>query len=262
MAYALFLGCAVSSRALKYEISARNLCKFLGLDLIDLSEFGCCGFPAKAIDSDAALTMAARNLALAEEKGIDIVGLCTGCVAVLCEAMRELEVQEVREKVNRLLQQLGGPIYRGTIKVKHLARFLKEEYGMARLRRCLTVPQKHLSLAVHHGCHFARPAHAHGYFENHSHPSALNELLECAGATTVEYATEGLCCGLTILATAETESMRLVAEKLENLMEKKIDALVIACPSCGIAYENNQKLIGKKMAKNFNVPVLYFTQIL
>src|SRR3989304_10386980 len=117
--YALYLGCATPVKALKYEISARNLAKRLGVELVDVPEFGCCGVPVKSMDPFAALLMAARNLALAEGRGMDLVGLCTGCVAVLSETKESLKNGRLRDKVNEKLRVLGVKEYSGRVTVKH-----------------------------------------------------------------------------------------------------------------------------------------------
>lgn len=262
MKYALYLGCATPVRALKYEISTRNVAKRLGIELVDLPEFSCCGFPVKSMDQFAALLMAARNLALAEERGLDIIGLCTGCMAVLAEARVQLKDEKLRDRVNKKLKTLGVPEYRQGVSVKHFARFLNEDYGLDALKEEIGAPLKSLKFGIHCGCHYAKPGLAHDHFDDPSNPASLDKLIQGAGAETIEYPEKNLCCGLTIRGAAEDVSTKLAAEKLEALTNRGVDAMVVACPSCCIAYENNQQLVGKKVGREFNLPVLYFTQVL
>lgn len=262
MKYALYLGCATPVRALKYEISTRNVAKRLGIELVDLPEFSCCGFPVKSMDLFAALLMAARNLALAEERGLDIIGLCTGCVSTLLEARVQLKDEKLRDRVNEQLKTLGVPQYRQGVGVKHFARFLNEDYGLDALSKEIGAPLKSLKFGVHYGCHFAKPGHAHDHFDDPSNPVSLDKLIQGAGAETIEYPEKNLCCGLTIRGAAEDVSVELAAEKLESLSNRGADAMVVACPSCCIAYENNQQLAGRKVGKEFKLPVVYFTQVI
>jgi heterodisulfide reductase subunit B2 len=259
---ALYLGCATPVKALKYEISARSLAVRLGIEFVDVPEFGCCGFPVKSIDPAAALLMAARNLAVAEARGLDIVGLCTGCVAGLAEAKEELQDEAQRERVNAGLRKLGIKEYGGKVAVKHLARFLIEDYGLDALRSRIVAPLDSLKVGIHYGCHYARPSHAHQRFDDPSRPATLDTLMESTGAKSIDYPNKDQCCGLTIMAQAEDVSMKLVAEKLECVSSSGADAMVVACPSCCMAYENNQRLIGRKAGKEYNLPVLFFTQVL
>ncbi|MBI5213904.1 MAG: CoB--CoM heterodisulfide reductase iron-sulfur subunit B family protein [Nitrospirae bacterium] len=262
MRYAFYLGCATPVKALKYEISTRNLAKILGIELVDIPEFGCCGFPVKSMDSFAALLMAARNLAIAEQKGMDIIGICTGCMAILSEAKEYLEDEKLRDKVNEKLRVLGVKEYTGRAKVKHFARFLYEDYRPDRIRDKIVTPLASLEFGVHYGCHYTKPTHAHGHFDDPLNPSTVDDLINITGAKTINYPNKNLCCGLTIMGTAEDISFRLAAEKLECLSSRGVDTMVVACPSCCIAYENNQRLAGKKLGKEFNLPVLYFTQVI
>ena len=262
MRYAFYLGCATPVKALKYEISTRNLAKILGIELVDIPEFSCCGFPVKSMDSFAALLMAARNLAIAEEKGMDIIGVCTGCMAILSEAKEYLEDEKLRDKVNEKLKAIGAKEYTGRVKVKHFARFLYEDYRLDRIRDKIVTPLASLEFGIHYGCHYMKPTHAHGHFDDPSNPFTIDGLINITGAKTINYPNKNLCCGLTIMGTAEDISFRLAAEKLEYLSSRGVDAMVVACPSCCIAYENNQKLVGKRVGKEFNLPVLYFTQVI
>ena len=262
MRYAFYLGCATPVKALKYEISTRNLAKILGIELVDIPEFSCCGFPVKSMDSFAALLMAARNLAIAEEKGMDIIGVCTGCMAILSEAKEYLEDEKLRDKVNEKLKAIGVKEYTGRVKVKHFARFLYEDYRLDRIRDKIVTPLASLEFGIHYGCHYMKPTHAHGHFDDPSNPFTIDGLINITGAKTINYPNKNLCCGLTIMGTAEDISFRLAAEKLEYLSSRGVDAMVVACPSCCIAYENNQKLVGKRVGKEFNLPVLYFTQVI
>ncbi len=262
MRYAFYLGCATPVKALKYEISTRNLARSLGIELVDIPEFSCCGFPVKSMDSFAALLMAARNLAIAEEKGMDIIGVCTGCMAILSEAKEYLEDEKLRGKVNGKLKAIGVKEYTGRVKIKHFARFLYEDYRPDRIRDKIVTPLASLEFGIHYGCHYMKPTHAHGHFDDPSRPFTLDDIISVTGARPINYPNKNLCCGLTIMGTAEDLSFRLAAEKLECLSNKGVDAMVVACPSCCIAYENNQRLAGKRAGKEFNLPVLYFTQVI
>ena len=75
----LYLGCTVPVRNLNYEVSARLTAQRLGITLRDHDGFGCCGFPLKSVSTQDALMIAARNLALAEKEGLEIVALCNAC---------------------------------------------------------------------------------------------------------------------------------------------------------------------------------------
>ena len=63
--------------------------------------------PIKSVNHYAYLLMAARNLALAEEKGYPLCTLCSACCGALTEANHEIqEDAELRRRINEDLSRL------------------------------------------------------------------------------------------------------------------------------------------------------------
>ena len=134
MKYALFLGCTIPARARNYELSARRVAEKLGIELVDMENFICCGFPTKAGDMDASLLMAAYNLALAQKENLDICALCSSCTSALAEAAHHLsESEEDRARVNERLSHVGLQ-YEGSSRIRHFARVLFEEVGAEKIQ--------------------------------------------------------------------------------------------------------------------------------
>ncbi|MCJ7613562.1 heterodisulfide reductase-related iron-sulfur binding cluster, partial [Candidatus Bathyarchaeota archaeon] len=91
MKYLLFLGCVIPYRVASYEISARKVLSKLGVELVEMPEFNCCGLPIDSVNHDAMLTLAVRNLCLAEQQGLDVLTLCPGCAGALRKANMTLQ---------------------------------------------------------------------------------------------------------------------------------------------------------------------------
>jgi len=83
MKYAIFLGCTVAGRARHYEMAVSKVAERLGIELVYLDDFACCGFPVRSIDFLSAVCLAARNLSVAEAAGLNIATLCSACTASL-----------------------------------------------------------------------------------------------------------------------------------------------------------------------------------
>lgn len=81
--YLIFLGCAVPYRVSSYEISSRKVLAKLGIELVEMPEFNCCGLPFDPVSHETMLILAAKNLALAEQEGLNILTLCPGCAGTL-----------------------------------------------------------------------------------------------------------------------------------------------------------------------------------
>jgi heterodisulfide reductase subunit B len=260
--YALYLGCTVPVRGLNYEMSARQVAQRLGIELVDVDGFACCGFPAKPLDWRAGLLMAARNLALAEEQGLDVMTLCSACTGTLTEANQRLkEDAELRAWANEQLAELGHE-YRGTVEVRHYARILYEEVGIERLREAVETSLEDFAFAPHYGCHYLKPSHLYDGFDDPENPQSLDRLIEATGARVVDYEDEDQCCGGGILGFDEETALLVAKQKLDHVTEAKADAMVLICPFCAIMYEANQRRVEKLHEATYRLPVLYYPQIL
>ncbi len=260
MKYALFLGCTAPVRAQNYELSSRKVAERLGIQLVDL-DFTCCGFPVENIKHETALAMAARNLALAEKNGLDVVAICSACATTLTRLNMLLkESEELLRTVNEHLKALGYE-YKGSVKAKHFARLLYEDIGLDRIRAAVKKPLKGVKIAVHYGCHYTRPSEVQGRFEDYEAPHSLQDLVEVTGAETVPHESEK-CCGGALLGIDQEVAFIMSKEKLDYAKSAGADALVIICPFCGLMYDVFQENIGEMFNKEYRLPVLYYPQLL
>jgi heterodisulfide reductase subunit B len=229
---------------------------------VDINDFGCCGFPLKSVHHEAALLISARNLALAEEQGLDICALCSACTGTLAEANYALQDEELRERVNEELEAATGRTYKGTIRVRHFARVLYEEVGLKRIQEAVTVDLSDLRLAAHYGCHYLKPMDAHDSFDDPENPHSLDRLIEALGASSIYYEGREQCCGGGILAADEKTALALPHLKLERAVAAGADALVVICPFCDIMYELQQRRIERLYETRYNLPVVFYPQLL
>ena len=119
MKYALFLGCKIPSRLPAYAASTRAVLEHLGVSLVDL-DFNCCGYPARDVCRDAFVLAAARNLALAERAGLNVLTPCACCFGTLRHAIAFLnEDAALRGRITGALAAQGLP-WTGTSQVEHV----------------------------------------------------------------------------------------------------------------------------------------------
>ena len=262
MKYALFLGCTIPVRALNYEISTRKVSEKLGIQLVDINDFSCCGFPVKSLDAEGSLLMAARNLAIAEEKNLDVCTLCNACTEVLTEANNELKKDEkLRERINKKLSSIGRK-YEGKIQVKHFARILYEDVGLSKIKEKIKVNLSKFSFAAHYGCHYVKPSGIYDKFDDPENPKTLDELIEVTGAKSVSYEGKNLCCGGGVLGIQENTALKITKLKFDYLKDVSQNGMVLICPFCDIMYEGSQKKIERESQVKYNIPVLYYPQLL
>ncbi|MFH1090474.1 MAG: CoB--CoM heterodisulfide reductase iron-sulfur subunit B family protein [Pseudomonadota bacterium] len=262
MAWAFFLGCTVPVRNLNYEIAVRRTAEKLGLELTDLEDFGCCGFPLKSLSTEKALVIAARNLALAEKAGSDIVTACSACAATLAEANHLLAHEAgLAEKVNLELSEIGLS-YSGGVKVRHYTRLLYEEVGLDAIEATVTRPLSGFRFAPHYGCHYLKPTEVMDRFDSPDDPRSLSRLIEVLGAEAVDYPGLKDCCGGGVLGLDEELAQKMAFGKLERLEGMGLTGLVVICPFCNVMFEGQQKAMAKKFAKPVKVPLFFYPQLL
>ncbi len=261
--YTLFLGCTVPVRALNYEISARKVAEKLGVHLSEVSDFSCCGYPIKSVHRYAYLLMAARNLALAEKKGLPLCTLCSACCGSLTEANHEIQEDEkLRKKINEDLSEWVGLRYEGGIRVTHFIRVLDQEIGKKRITDQVRTNLSSLRVAPHYGCHYTKPSTIYNGAENPEDPKSLDELIRATGAESVQYEDKLQCCGGGVLAVDEQVALAMAHKKLDHLQAQRADAMILICPFCNVMYEGNQRKIEKTYQTEYKLPVLYYPQLL
>lgn len=261
--YTLFLGCTVPVRTLNYEISARKVAERLGVHLHDVPEFCCCGYPIKSINRYASLLMAARNLALAGEKGLPLCTLCSACCGCLSEANHEiLRDEKLHQRINKDLSESLGLKYEREVRITHFTRVLQDEIGKKKISEKVKLNLSSLRIAPHYGCHYIKPSTLYEKREDPEDPKSLDELIQATGAEPIPYEDKLQCCGGGILAIDEQIALKMSQKKLDHIQARKADAMVLICPFCSVMYEGNQRKIEKVFQKEYKLPVLFYPQLL
>jgi len=259
--YAYFAGCTIPYRVPFFETALRKVLPEFGLELIDLP-FACCPDPggAQAFDSVTWHTLAARNLCLAEEQGLDIITACSGCFETL--KIVNIQLQEdpkLKKKVNESLKEVGRE-FKGTIKVRHFADVLYSDIGLEKISARVTNPLKGMKFATHSGCHFLKPPEIL-QMDNPERPEKLDNLVEALGAESINYLNKLACCGAGTRSTDQDAAIGIAHEKIVGAEKAGADALVTICPTCFIQYDVGQKLMAKKFEKT-KMPVFYYAELL
>jgi heterodisulfide reductase subunit B len=259
--YLMFLGCAIPYRVAAYEVSARKTLKKLGVELVEMPEFNCCGLPLDPVSHEMMLILAARNLALAEKKGLPIIALCPGCAGTLKKVNEMLkEDKALRDRINGHLREAGLEV-KGNVETKHLMQVLIEDVGLERMKDTVTRPLTTLKVAEHNGCHILRPKEYIG-FDDPEDPKTLKTLIEATGATCLDYVDETECCGAPSVGVNDKIALQLARDKLNNIKTVDAQALVTICPFCHIMYDTNELRIEKMFNEMYGIPVIHYTQLL
>lgn len=259
MKYTYYPGCSLEATSRMYDRSARAVFAHLGAELIELEDWNCCGATAyMSVDEMIGIGISARNLALAEPLGRDLVTPCSGCFVTLNKAHHYfLEYPELRATVEKALAE-AGLRYTGGTKVRHLLDPLVNDIGLETIRSAVVKPLKGLKVAPYYGCQIVRPF---SEMDDPFKPVLMDRLLEALGATPVPFEYKTRCCGGAQMGTNQDLALRLVEILLRTALEAGAEMICTTCPLCQINLEAYQGAIRKRLGMKFSLPVVYFTQL-
>jgi len=259
--FAFFPGCLIPARHPAMEFAIRATLPKLDIELVDLEGASCCPDPIyfKSKDKLSWLAVAARNLCLAEDLGVDLVTNCSGCTATLSETYHLLaDEPELKEQVNERLAKIGRT-YRGTSKVRHIATVVRDEAGYDKIKASVTHPLKGLKVAIHYGCHLLKPSRIMNV-DNPDDPQVLENLIRALGAEPVRHRNWYLCCG----KACQNEDIpnNMMHDLLGSVHDEGADVLGMICPTCFGQFDHGQMKIAKLFEEDFHTPAVYYFQLL
>ena len=261
MKYTLFLGCNIPARVQQYELAARRVSDKLGIELVDNEEFKCCGYPIQNTDKKTFVLMAARNLALAEKQGLDIMVLCKCCFGSLKKAEDLIKRDSsIRKTVNTFLAK-EGLSYSGKTEIKHFLSVLYHDIGIKAIKEKIVTQFKGLKIATHYGCHALRPSDI-TRFDNPVNPVLFDQLVTVTGAKSINWPLKLECCGAPLMGVNDTLSMDLAEKKLADCKGAGADYLCVACAYCQMQFDEVQQIILSERKMNYRIPSIVFPQLL
>ena len=260
MKYAYYPGCSLEKTQRGYDESVRAVFKALDQELVEIDDWNCCGATMyMSVKETVSLAVSARNLALAERTGLDILAPCSSCFTTLSKTNRILNQNpEMHRDVNEALAE-GGLSYSGKVKVRHPLDILMNDIGLEAVRAKLQRNLNGLKIAPYYGCQIVRPDKT---FDDRENPVLLDRLFSACGGDVVYFPMKLRCCGGMLMTTFEETALKLNKELLECATDNGADVMVTTCPLCHMNLEAYQGKINSYYKTTFNVPIIYFTQLL
>jgi len=262
--YAFFRGCLIPTKIPHLEAIARTILPELGIELIDIPEFSCCPDPIQfsGVDQVTWMTIAARNLCLAEGKNLDIITLCNGCVNTLAQTNSYLKSKpKLKEKINQHLSETNHQ-FKGEIEAKHFVQVILEDIGINYLNNYINNPLVNLKIATHTGCHLFSPQEIMKC-DDPFDPTILDHMVSALGAEVVDYDLKPQCCGSSLTLSGKQDgSNKLIEDKLSNISASGADCIAVVCPFCYQQFDLGQLMAARKLKLDFTMPVLYYLQLL
>jgi heterodisulfide reductase subunit B2 len=258
--YSYFPGCSSAHGGAKaYDLSTRAVARVLETELAELENWNCCGStPYSSVSELASHCCSARNLALAEKRGFDLVTPCSACYVLLSRTNTRLtDYPEVRAHVKEALAA-GNLEYNGTVKVRHLLDIFVNDIGYDNLKSHVKVDLKGLKVAPYYGCQIVRPVG----FDHPEYPVSLDNLIISLGAEATAFPLKSRCCGGSLILSEEEVALDLLYKLFTNAASNGAQCIVTVCPLCQTNLDVYQNKVNRKFKTNFNIPVLFFTQLM
>jgi heterodisulfide reductase subunit B len=260
-AYSYFPGCSSSEGGAKaYGWSSQAVAKVLEMTLVELEDWNCCGStPYSSFDELTSLALSARNLALAEKKGNDLVTPCSSCYVMLSRTNTYLkEYPKIKAQVDEVLAA-GGLKYNGTVKVRHLLDVFVNDIGYEAITAKVKKSLAGLKVAAYYGCQMVRPRSG---FDHPEAPESLDKLVKSLGGEATNFPLKARCCGGSLVISEEDIALDLVRRLLDSARNSSAECIVTVCPLCQTNLDVYQSRVNKKFHTDFNIPVLFFTQLM
>ena len=262
MKFAFFKGCKIPYYLEQYGTSTRAVLEAFGIRLVDLN-FNCCGYPNRDLDFESFVLSAARNLAIAEKKNLDILTPCQCCFGSLKYAVHFLQDNErLRNDINAELAR-AGLSWKGSIKVKHLLTVLIDDVGLPAISSKIKRPLQGFAVAAHYGCHALRPANVM-HFDDPLAPTIFEELIRVTGALPVDWPRRLECCGNPLWGKNNAISGSLMRMKVTDASESGADCICTACTYCQLQFDSVQGLEATAGSARpaRELPSILYTQLL
>lgn len=267
MKVGFFIGCNTAFHRPDLEKAVRYVFPAFGIEIDDLEGQSCCPTwgTMPSIDLIGWCALGARNYVIAEEKGVEMITVCSTCHGSLAMTGYRMQTNpQIKNKVNELLAEFGKE-FKGTSRIRHAVRYLYKEVGTDRIKDSLKYRLDGLTVAIQPGCLSLWPKEVFVDKEEDTfHPKVLKELCEVLGASTPYYRQLLDCCGMGGMRSTDMEkSFRLVERKISSMKkEANPDLIVTGCSSCLIQFDTAQEFLQKKGRIYFEIPVLHYIQLL
>lgn len=265
MKYGYYPGCSLERNALAYHESAMAVADVLDIEFEEVDDWNCCGATEyMSIDLLPAFALIARNLALAAEQsnnGHHLVAPCSACFLNLSKTDRYLrDSPQLAGQVNEALAAGGLHYEPGSVRVRHLLDILVNDIGFDAVAKKVVKPLYDLRIAPYYGCLVVRPVRKTP-FDDPEYPTSLDRLMRAIGAKVVDYPLKAQCCGGHMTQIKEHTALEIIRRLLKNAADYEADAIVTLCPMCQLNLDAYQDNVNKHFGTNYQIPILYFTQM-
>ncbi len=265
--YAFYPGCSSQrgASASNYLKSVDSMCKTLDIKLTEIPDWNCCSASIGYAEGGELPrhVLNARNFALAEQNlpGQEIVATCAACWLGARETKERLDASsQLMDDTNEALKEAGLE-YKGESNIRHMVEVLIEDFGYDELKKPVVKSLEGIKFAGYVGCQTNRPFGIVG--ESFENPMYLDKLVEMVGGEALTgYDQKVTCCGGALAFSEPEKAQAQIKDIVESAYDHGAEMIVTPCPLCQANVEIYQGAINKKYGKKFNIPVMYYSQLM
>jgi heterodisulfide reductase subunit B2 len=259
MKYAYFPGCSAESTARDLHQSTLAVASALGIALVEPEGWTCCGTTmAHQVDHDLSISLAAANLAKAQDMGLEMVVSCASCYNRMKIANHEIAGNP---KTRKTVSAALGRDYDGSVKVRHFIEIVLEDIGRDKFKKALIRSLQGLKVASYYGCLLVRPPEITG-FDDPENPVFMDRLIDAMGGVGLDWPHKVECCGGSLTLTRSDLVVKLSETIIAMAKDAGAQCIAVACPMCQINLDMRQDDILKITGKRYNMPIIYITQLM
>ena len=219
-------GCTLKTTAKNLEDSAIKAAEALGIELVEMDDWYCCGAVFSLTDDDLMHQIAPiRNfINVQEEGGEKVVTICDMCYNTLKQTnLLMKERPDKLETINSFLTEQSD--YKGNIEVYHLLEIFRD-FGFEKIEKKVQRSLKSLKVSPYYGCMLLRPREV--AIDDPENPTIMEDLMMHLGVEVVDNSLKTECCG-----SYHTVNRKDIVEKkstqiISTAKERGAEALVLS----------------------------------
>ncbi|MCH8008524.1 MAG: CoB--CoM heterodisulfide reductase iron-sulfur subunit B family protein [Chloroflexi bacterium] len=263
MKYAFWPGCVSKGACPELYDSMILTSAKLGIELEEMYDGNCTGAGViSEHEPKLADLLNARNFAIAQKMGHDLVNICSTCQGVQSMVQEKLDRdEEYRAEINAQLAEEGLE-YKPGLVIKNFMWVLVEDYGLDKLKEKVVRRLEGLNCGPFYGCYILRPSRILGMEEHPERDNYLEQIIEAVGATAVQYEGQDKCCGFPILTNNRKNSLTQAGTHIGSAKDQGADCLVTPCPLCHLNLDAQQPSAAEVIQRELNVPIIHLPQLL
>jgi len=251
MKFSYFPGCTEHSTSMEYGLSTQAVFKTLGVELVEIDDWNCCGAAAThSINHLLSLCLPARNISKAQSSQAgSLVVPCAGCFNMLKRAEHALKNDEAKRKE---IEETVGFTYQPSLEILALMDVMLNRIGLEKVQEKVKRPLKGLKAACYYGCALVRHPKV-TQLDDPENPQYLDRLIKSLGAEPVEWSYKIDCCGADLALTYGDIVKKLVGKIVSMAKEAGAQCIVTSCGLCQANLEMRQEI---------GLPIFYFTELM